>query len=108
VISPKKTVEGAIGGIVVAAGLCVLYALILNSLGIWASDGRSYYIWFAIFGTVGAVLGQVGGLTASAVKRKVGIKDYGSIMPGHGGVLDRFDSIIFVAPFTVLFLEYIV
>jgi len=105
VISPKKTVEGAIGGVVIAASLCVLYALILNHFEIWLFDSH-YYLWFAAFGAFGAVLGQAGDLSASAVKRKVGIKDYGNIMPGHGGVLDRFDSIIFVAPYTVLFLEY--
>jgi len=105
-LSPKKTVVGAIGGVVTSAVLCVVYALILNGLGIWAYEGIML-VWLGLFGAVGAVLGQVGDLAASGVKRAVGIKDFGKIMPGHGGVLDRFDSIIFVAPVTFLFIHFI-
>ena len=90
VISPKKTVEGAIGGVV---GAAVLTDLTLSVPLCLAA------------GILGAVLGQIGDLSFSIVKRKSGIKDYGKIFPGHGGVLDRFDSVIFVAPLVELLLH---
>ena len=97
-LSPKKTVAGAIGGTLTAAILCVVYALIFG-------DG-STWLPYAIFGIIGAILGQAGDLSASALKRHVGLKDFGQIIPGHGGVLDRFDSIQFVAPFALLFFYF--
>jgi len=99
IVSPKKTVEGAIGGIIGGA-LCVLaaVAIINRALGdtvlpLWAG---------VVLGGAGAVLGELGDLSFSVIKRQNNIKDYGSIFPGHGGVLDRFDSVIFVAPFAEL------
>lgn len=94
VVSPKKTVEGAIGGIVGGALLVMLGALLMNrflslNMPIWAA---------AVLGGLGAVMGVIGDLSFSIIKRQTGIKDYGSIFPGHGGVLDRFDSVLFVAP----------
>ena len=93
VISPKKTIEGAIGGIVFSTGGCFLFALIVtlvdNSLGV-------NYLALAVFAPVLSIVSQVGDLFASAVKRERGIKDYGNLLPGHGGILDRFDSIIAV------------
>lgn len=89
-ISPKKTVEGAIGGILGATLLSVLFAYVF----------KSDFVFYAIpLGILGSVLSQMGDLIASKIKRTVNIKDYGHIMPGHGGVLDRFDSIILTAPF---------
>lgn len=95
VVSPKKTVEGAVGGVIGGAVLVLIAALIMNStlklgLPLWAA---------VVLGAVGAVLGEIGDLSFSIIKRQTGIKDYGHIFPGHGGVLDRFDSVIFVAPF---------
>ncbi|WP_394273753.1 phosphatidate cytidylyltransferase [Butyricicoccus sp.] len=101
VISPKKTIEGSVGGVVGAVVLMVVYGLAVNAL---ADAGMSIALCIAI-GLFGAVLGQVGDLSFSIVKRKVGIKDYGKIFPGHGGVLDRFDSVIFVAPAVELLLH---
>lgn len=101
VISPKKTIEGSIGGVVGAVVLMVLYGIAANAL---ADAGLSILLCVAI-GLFGAVLGQVGDLSFSIVKRKSGIKDYGKIFPGHGGVLDRFDSVIFVAPAVELLLH---
>ncbi len=101
VISPKKTIEGSVGGVAGAVVLMVLYGLAVNAL---ADAGMSIALCVAI-GLFGAVLGQVGDLSFSIVKRKVGIKDYGKIFPGHGGVLDRFDSVIFVAPAVELLLH---
>ncbi|MGN0629188.1 MAG: phosphatidate cytidylyltransferase [Oscillospiraceae bacterium] len=93
-ISPKKTVEGAIGGIVgdliVCLGLTYAFSVYTDVSINWLS--------FGIFLPFGAVAGIFGDLCASIIKRQFGIKDYGNIMPGHGGVMDRFDSWIFVAP----------
>lgn len=94
VLSPKKSVEGGIGGIVGAALIGVLYALAINR---WGNAGASI-LEFAITGAVGGAISQIGDLAASAIKRNYNIKDYGKLIPGHGGILDRFDSVIFTAP----------
>ncbi|MDO4274721.1 MAG: phosphatidate cytidylyltransferase [Eubacteriales bacterium] len=88
VLSPKKSVEGAVGGVVGAALLGVAYAAATG--GIMTE--------YAIICAVGALISMIGDLAASAVKRNQGIKDYGKLIPGHGGILDRFDSVIFTAP----------
>jgi len=88
-LSPKKTIEGAVGGVVGAALLCLLFARIFAS---------KYMLHSFIIGVIGAILSQCGDLTASAFKRKMGIKDYGNLIPGHGGIMDRVDSILFTAP----------
>ncbi len=93
-LSPKKSVEGGIGGIAGAALLGVLYALAINKWGNAGADVVSY----AIIGAAGGAISQVGDLAASAIKRNHNIKDYGKLIPGHGGILDRFDSVIFTAP----------
>ena len=94
VLSPKKSVEGGIGGILGAALIGVLYALAINHWG----NACVNVLQFAIIGAVGGAISQVGDLAASAVKRNYDIKDYGTLIPGHGGILDRFDSVIFTAP----------
>ena len=95
VLSPKKSVEGAIGGVVGAALLTVIYGLIFRS----AMGGTMFHIFImAAISAVGALISMVGDLTASAIKRNYEIKDYGKLIPGHGGILDRFDSVIFTAP----------
>ncbi|MEE1085655.1 MAG: phosphatidate cytidylyltransferase [Schaedlerella sp.] len=94
VLSPKKSIEGGVGGVVGAALIGVLYALAINKWGGAGVDVLSY----AIIGAVGGAISQVGDLSASAIKRQCGIKDYGTLIPGHGGILDRFDSVIFTAP----------
>ncbi len=88
ILSPKKSVEGAVGGVAGAALLGVLYAYLTES-------GLAGH---ALICAVGALWSMVGDLAASAVKRQTGIKDYGKLIPGHGGILDRFDSVIFTAP----------
>ena len=102
-ISPKKTIEGSIGGIVGAVILSLIYTYILNK--VW-----SYEIsYWAIIGIsiILSVLGQIGDLAASSIKRFVGIKDFGRIIPGHGGMLDRIDSILLIAPFAYFLLKLI-
>lgn len=93
-ISPKKTVEGAIGGIVLSMLLTTVTAVLFSSFG-----DVSVSIWFVlVVSPFFSVAGMFGDLTASVLKRQCGIKDYGNIMPGHGGVLDRFDSILMISP----------
>ena len=95
-ISPKKTVEGVVGGVISNGLLMMLVALIFD----FATDGfEPRYFFILLSGMVCAVIGLIGDLTASIIKRQCGIKDYGNIMPGHGGVMDRFDSFLLVAPF---------
>ncbi len=91
-ISPKKTVEGLVGGIVTTA---VVYAVAFSMY--YGYTAKRAAIAF-ITGAVCAVIGTVGDLSASMVKRQIGFKDYGKIMPGHGGLMDRFDSVLFVLP----------
>ncbi len=93
-ISPKKTVEGAIGGVVFTLIAFVIYGVVLNNV---FSVSIPLYT-FIILGVFLPVVSQIGDLIASAVKRQYGIKDYGKVFPGHGGVLDRFDSVMLVAP----------
>lgn len=88
VLSPKKSVEGAVGGVIGAALIGAIYAAVIGS------DMVAY----AIICAAGALISMVGDLAASAIKRNQGIKDYGTLIPGHGGIMDRFDSVIFTAP----------
>ncbi len=92
-ISPKKTVEGALGGIVGSVALSTLAGFIINSFGV---DIR--IIHFVITGFLCGIASELGDLAASYIKRYTGVKDFGNIIPGHGGILDRFDSILFTAP----------
>ena len=93
-LSPKKSVEGGIGGVAGAALIAVLYGLAINHWG----NADVNVLSFAVIGAAGGMISQVGDLGASAIKRNYGIKDYGKLIPGHGGILDRFDSVIFTAP----------
>ena len=93
-LSPKKSIEGGIGGLAGAALLGALYALAINKWG-GASAGVGEY---ALICFVGGIISMSGELAASAIKRNHEIKDYGKLIPGHGGILDRFDSVIFTAP----------
>lgn len=103
-LSPKKSVEGCIGGAVGAAILAVVYAIIVNQM---YSDISVFIPGFALLGFLASVVSQIGDLAASAMKRNFGIKDYGKLIPGHGGVLDRFDSVIFTAPLVYFFSQYL-
>lgn len=102
ILSPKKSVEGAVGGVVGAALLTVLYGIALkgqmklDALGIAA---------LAAIAAIAGLISMVGDLTASAIKRNYDIKDYGKLIPGHGGIMDRFDSMIITAPI-IYYLAY--
>ena len=98
VISPKKTVEGSIGGIVFGSASFAVYGLILQL----AFGAVPNYVMLAVAGLIVSVISQIGDLSASLIKREHGVKDFGNLMPGHGGVLDRFDSVIAVAPLLVM------
>ncbi len=93
-ISPKKSWEGAVGGVLSAMVCMFLYCLILNL----AFHFNVRYGFALFYGLMGAVTGILGDLAYSVIKRQTGIKDYGNLLPGHGGVLDRFDSMSLVAP----------
>jgi len=93
-LSPKKTVEGAIGGLVGAVLTCIIYGLVFHKI----TDVTVNYYFLAVYGIIGGVVTEVGDLAFSYVKRTCKIKDFGHVLPGHGGVLDRFDSVIFCAP----------
>lgn len=94
VVSPHKTIEGVIGGVLSAVLGMVIYTLILD-LGF---SFRVNYVYAILYGLLGSVAGVFGDLSYSVIKRQTGIKDYGYLIPGHGGFLDRFDSITTVAP----------
>lgn len=93
-LSPKKSVEGGVGGVLGAALLGALFSLAMNH---WAQAEVSPAFYALICG-IGGIISQIGDLAASAIKRNHEIKDYGKLIPGHGGILDRFDSVIFTAP----------
>ena len=112
-VSPHKTIEGAIGGVCGSVLLGVLatwiYSTLANRLEMFTAGRGSgkLYLLIALMGAVASVLGILGDLFASAVKRQCGIKDYGSIFPGHGGILDRFDSVMFIAPFVTIVVRWV-
>ena len=105
-LSPKKSVEGAVGGVLGAAILGFLYGAYFEQSMV---DVMQPGMISAVACAIAAVISQIGDLAASAIKRNHGVKDYGRLIPGHGGILDRFDSMIFTAPaiyFAVMFLGF--
>ena len=99
VLSPKKTVEGAIGGV---AGADLIGAIYAAAIGSFVQQGGNRILAYALISAVGALVSMTGDLAASAIKRNHNIKDYGKLIPGHGGILDRFDSVIITAPIIYL------
>ncbi|WP_295210719.1 phosphatidate cytidylyltransferase [Ruminococcus sp.] len=95
-ISPKKTVEGLVGGVISNGVLMLIISLFYQFV---LKGAPVHYLGVLVAGMLSALIGLVGDLTASIIKRQTGIKDYGKIMPGHGGIMDRFDSVLLVAPF---------
>ena len=102
-LSPKKTVEGAIGGLVGAVLTCIIYGLVFHKItGVTVN-----YYFLAVYGIIGGVVTEVGDLAFSYIKRTRKIKDFGHLLRGHGGVLDRFDSVIFCAPAVELMVHWL-
>lgn len=101
ILSPKKSVEGAIGGVIGAALLGLVYGAVVNACS--SLDVNPFI--YALICAIGGLISMVGDLAASGFKRDNKIKDYGSLIPGHGGILDRFDSVIFTAP-VIYYLAY--
>jgi phosphatidate cytidylyltransferase len=104
-ISPKKTWEGTIGGAVLCVAVMTFLAIIFNTGG-WL--GKNYLMQIAIIASICAVFGTIGDLFESKLKRLANVKDSGSIMPGHGGFLDRFDSLLFAAPIVWVYVYFFV
>lgn len=102
VISPKKTIEGSIGGFLGNSILMVLTGFIASKQGIEIS-----LIHYAAIGIITGITAQIGDLAASYIKRYCGVKDYGKLIPGHGGIMDRFDSILFTAPTVMFYLVFV-
>ncbi len=100
-ISPKKTVEGFIGGIISSVAVLVIAGVVYSNL-IYSGDNGVSVLSMLLIGFFSAFVSALGDLTFSLVKRSYGIKDFGNVLPGHGGILDRFDSVIFTAPFVYL------
>lgn len=97
-LSPKKTIEGAIGGVVGTTAAFILYGFIVSLL----TELTPNYLVLGLSAPILSVVGQIGDLFASLVKREAGVKDYGKILPGHGGIMDRFDSILSVSGATMV------
>lgn len=106
-LSPKKTMEGCIGGVLGAAFLAGIYSFFLPPEAVQMFDWN-VHLAFVCIGILCSVVSQMGDLAASAIKRNYGVKDYSSLIPGHGGILDRFDSIIFVSPLVYYLLYWFV
>ena len=103
-ISPKKTVEGAVGGLIVTAVVFAVYGFAYQQFmqSVHGIDFGVNYPALVLIMPIAAVISMVGDLSASLLKREYGIKDYGKLLPGHGGVVDRFDSVYFVLPYIML------
>lgn len=97
-VSPKKTIEGALGGMITAAAL---------AFGLTYYYDPSMSVYMMMIGIFGSMISIFGDLVASKIKREIGIKDYGNIMPGHGGAMDRFDSLLLVTPFVFYMIELV-
>lgn len=102
-ISPGKTVEGGMGGLIFSTLLLMILSAVLSR----CTGMKIRYGFLFLYMILASLVGQFGDLSMSVIKRSVGIKDFGKILPGHGGVLDRFDSLLFVAPFAVIYCDVI-
>lgn len=104
-ISPKKTIEGAIGGAVVNIIAMVLFGVVYNYVFNEGALKINYIVLVAI-GIMSSIVSIIGDLSFSLIKRNYNIKDFGNLIPGHGGILDRFDSVIFTTPFVYILITY--
>ena len=102
-ISPKKSVEGAIAGVVAATVIVLIYTLVINKI----YNLEYSYLFVTIATIILSIIGQIGDFAASSIKRYVDVKDYSNLIPGHGGMLDRIDSLMFLAPFAYILFSII-
>lgn len=102
-LSPKKTVEGAISGWLGAVGCCLIYGVVMQ----YVFQLEVNYLCLFLYGFLGGPVSQLGDLSFSYIKRQYGLKDFGNVFPGHGGVLDRFDSVIFCAPLIEILIRWL-
>lgn len=102
-ISPNKSIEGCISGTIGAIIICIVYTIFINKVYVFNIN----YLVVAFITFILSIVGQLGDFSASSIKRYVGVKDFSNLIPGHGGILDRFDSLIFIAPFAYLLLMLI-
>lgn len=100
-ISPNKTIEGSVGSIICVA-IC---SIVITLIGNLVLDMNLKFLSMMLAGVISGIAGQFGDLAASAIKRHCKIKDFGNVIPGHGGILDRFDSILFIAPVMYIFIK---
>ena len=105
-ISPKKTVEGLVGGFVLDMAAMLVFGYIFQVL-LYSYEVQISYLSLFLIGLIGAALSVIGDLAFSLIKRSCHIKDFSEIIPGHGGILDRFDSVIFVAPFVYFVVQFL-
>lgn len=107
-ISPKKTIEGAVGGVLVCVLLSIaytyIYEMVMEKMGVAVTFSLLPLLLIAL---IGSLIGICGDLFASILKRQTKIKDFGNLIPGHGGVLDRFDSVLFIAPYIYMVTQYV-
>lgn len=104
-ISPKKTIEGAVGGVLVNVLVMALFGWIFTQL-FYNGERHANYLMLVMIGLFGGIISILGDLSFSLIKRSCHIKDFGHVIPGHGGILDRFDSVIFTAPFVFILVSY--
>lgn len=102
-VSPKKTVEGSLGGLIGSVVACTVFGAVIHNFGVNISIYN-----YIIIGALCGVFSQCGDLAASSIKRHVGVKDYSNLIPGHGGILDRFDSILFSSVIVYYYLSFVV
>ena len=105
VLSPKKSIEGSIGGIIGSALAGALFGYLFSTK---VGQEVNLVVVCAILGALGSVISQIGDLAASGIKRNYEIKDYGNLIPGHGGIMDRFDSVIVTAPIIYFLVQYMI
>ena len=101
-ISPKKTIEGAIGGTVFSVLFTIIFCLVYSQI----TDVQFNWLAVVVYSLLCTIIGQIGDLSFSYIKRTYGIKDFGKILPGHGGFLDRLDSLIFIAPLFYMLISF--
>lgn len=102
-ISPKKSIEGAVAGTIGATVIAIIYTLVMNNI----YNLEYSYLIVALATIVLSIIGQIGDFAASSIKRYVDVKDYSNLIPGHGGMLDRIDSLMFLTPFAYILLSII-